>query len=518
MRGSCKLLVAVGVMVSGGALCGMAAESPRDPEAVRQAYTAVASRLDQGGDLMIVANVDGLIERSMADLVEIASTATGDDEKAQQAKQTVEKLHAFLKRNGFYAINAVGMSSVPRADGLNVVKTFVSRDAEAAVLPLWRACVGGAPRELRSLRFMPADTEMARAGTADIKQLWALIQDAVAQVAPPEAASQFARSVAGATAMLGSSVDDLVGSIDADSAFGVQFSREANIMVPAGTEALSIPAPSMLFAIKVKDDSIMSLVKQQVTATGMPLTESQVEGTTVYSLNMPVPVVPVQLTLAQHDGFLLVGTMTQAVTDAIKAYVNRGGLLARESYKVAFAGQAVKHNGIAYISDRFGEVMRNIQQSALAMAPATGAHDHASRDLVQRLLNRQQHYSCAITMMNYKSGVRASGTTASSGQQLVASMAIAPVGMMAAIAIPSFMKARETSQKHACINNLRQIGAAKAQWALEQTKSDGDAADVTGVCGFIMGGAVPTCPKGGVYELNAMGSNPTCSIPGHELP
>jgi hypothetical protein len=496
----------------------VAVEEGRDPEAVRQAFTAVASRLDQGGDLMIVANVDGLIERFMADLVEIASTTAGDDEKARQGKETVQKLHGFLKQNGFYAVNALGMSSVPRADGQNVIKTFVSRDADAAALPLWRAFVGGAPRELHSLRFMPADTEMARAGTADIKQLWALIQDLVAEVAPPEGAAQFAQSVAGATAMLGASIDDLVGSIGADSTFGIQFSRESTIKVPAGAEALSIPSPSMLIAIRVKDDTIMSLVKRQVASQSMPLAESQVEGTTVYSLNMPVPVVPVQLTLAQHDGFLLVGTTTQVVTDAIKAYVNRGGLLAQESYKVAFAGQPVKNNGIAYISDRFGEIVRDIQKSALAMAPATGARAEASRDLVRRLVNRQHRYSCAITIMNYKSGVRASGTSASGGQQLVASMAIAPAGMIAAIAIPSFVRARTAGHNAACINNLRQIDAAKEQWALEQMKTNGDAADVTGVCTFLKGGTIPTCPKGGVYTLNPIGSAPTCSIPGHVLP
>ncbi len=493
------------------------AQEGRDPEAVRQAFTAVASRLDQGGDLMVVANVEGLIERFMSDMVDIASTASGD-EGAQQAGETIGKLHAFLKQNGFYAVNGLGISSVPRADGLNVVKTFVSRDPEAAVLPLWRACVGGAPRELQSLRFLPADTEMARAGTADITQLWALMQDAVAEVAPAEAAAQFAQSVAGAAAVLGTSIDALVGSIDADSAFGVQFSRESTIMLPAGTEALSLPSPSMLMAIKVKDDAIIALLKRQVAASGMPLTESQVEGTTIYSLNMPVPVVPVQLSLAQHEGFLLVGTTTQVVTDAINAYVNRGGLLAREDYKVAFAGQPVKNNGIAYVSDRFGEIVRDIQDSALAMAPAAGAHDEASRDLVRRLINRQHRYSCAITIMNYKSGVRASGTSASSGQQLVASMAIAPAGMMAAIAIPSFVKARKTAKQAACMNNLRMLDAAKEQWALEQAKGDGDEVDLTGVGAFIPGGTMPTCPEGGVYELNPIGSAPTCSVPGHALP
>ncbi len=512
-----RRLLMVGLLAAGLSQHVQAGAEGRDPEAVRQAFTAVASRLDQGGDLMIVANVDGLIERFMTDLVDIAATTSSDDQQAQQTKETIRKLHSSLKKNGFYAVNAVGMSSVPRADGQNVVKTFVSRDAEAAVLPLWRACIGGAPRDLHSLRFMPAETEMARAGTADIKQSWALIQDMVAQVAPPEAAAQFAQGVAGATAALGTSIDEIVRSIGADSTLGVQFSSEASITVPAGAQPLSIPSPSMLLAIKVKDDTIMSMVKRQVALTGMPLTESQVEGTTVYSLNMPVPVVPVQLTLAEHDGFLLLGTTTQVVTDAIKAYVNRGGLLAQESYKVAFAGQPVKNNGIAYISDRFGEIVRDIQESAIDLASATGAQNQASRDVVRRLINRQHRYSCAITIMNYKSGVRASGTSASSGQQLVASMAIAPVGLMAGIAIPSFVKARNTSQQNACINNLRQIDAAKEQWAMAQQKADGEELDIPAVCDYIKGNTVPTCPKGGTYELKPIGSPPSCTMPGHAL-
>jgi prepilin-type N-terminal cleavage/methylation domain-containing protein len=48
---------------------------------------------------------------------------------------------------------------------------------------------------------------------------------------------------------------------------------------------------------------------------------------------------------------------------------------------------------------------------------------------------------------------------------------VAIIGLLAAIAIPNFVKARETSQQNACVNNLRQIDAAKDQWALENGKA-----------------------------------------------
>ena len=54
---------------------------------------------------------------------------------------------------------------------------------------------------------------------------------------------------------------------------------------------------------------------------------------------------------------------------------------------------------------------------------------------------------------------------------------VAIIGLLAAIAIPNFVKARTTSQMNACINNLRQIDGAKQQWALE-TKQTGIATPV----------------------------------------
>src|SRR5213078_609354 len=51
---------------------------------------------------------------------------------------------------------------------------------------------------------------------------------------------------------------------------------------------------------------------------------------------------------------------------------------------------------------------------------------------------------------------------------------VAIIGLLAGIAIPNFIKARETARKNACINNLRLIDAAIQQWALENNKNGSD--------------------------------------------
>jgi outer membrane lipoprotein-sorting protein len=81
--------------------------------------------------------------------------------------------------------------------------------------------------------------------------------------------------------------------------------------------------------------------------------------------------------------------------------------------------------------------------------------------------------------------------------------------------------ARANSQRNACINNLRQIDAAKNQWALENRKTSGTPvteADIKPYIKLDANGNLPKCPSGGKYTIGKVGETPTCSIPGHVLP
>ncbi len=93
---------------------------------------------------------------------------------------------------------------------------------------------------------------------------------------------------------------------------------------------------------------------------------------------------------------------------------------------------------------------------------------------------------------------------------------VAIIGVLAAIAIPAFTQARETTRENACINNLRQIDSAKEQWAMAEDEADGAAVTFADIEDYIRGGE-PNCPSGGDYATNDVGADPTCTIAGHEL-
>ena len=98
---------------------------------------------------------------------------------------------------------------------------------------------------------------------------------------------------------------------------------------------------------------------------------------------------------------------------------------------------------------------------------------------------------------------------------------VAIIGLLAAIAIPNFIKARTTAQTNACINNLRQIDGAIQEWALE--KKAGSTATVVSTSllpylGRGTAGQWPVCPASGTYTVTTVANKPTCSVANHLLP
>jgi prepilin-type N-terminal cleavage/methylation domain-containing protein len=97
---------------------------------------------------------------------------------------------------------------------------------------------------------------------------------------------------------------------------------------------------------------------------------------------------------------------------------------------------------------------------------------------------------------------------------------VAIIGLLAAIAIPNFVKARTASQKNACIANLKQVDGAKATWALENKKTSTDSpadTDLFGATLYIKD--KPACPGGGSYTLGTIDTKTVCSLAsaGHSL-
>jgi prepilin-type N-terminal cleavage/methylation domain-containing protein len=114
--------------------------------------------------------------------------------------------------------------------------------------------------------------------------------------------------------------------------------------------------------------------------------------------------------------------------------------------------------------------------------------------------------------------------TQKSGFTLVEIMiVVAIIGLLAAIAIPNFVRARAKAQTNACIANLKQLDGAIEVWATENKKKTGDAVTMGDLCTAYVK-STPACPASGAYTTTTVGAAPAIACPNvatlteHKLP
>lgn len=93
------------------------------------------------------------------------------------------------------------------------------------------------------------------------------------------------------------------------------------------------------------------------------------------------------------------------------------------------------------------------------------------------------------------------------------------IGILLAMSLPNFTRSRETTQTNICVNNLRQISAAKHEWAVETNQLPDAVPGTADLEPYLKGGVVKVfCPADSgksfsqSYEINAVDTEPACKI------
>jgi chromosome segregation ATPase len=161
-----------------------------------------------------------------------------------------------------------------------------------------------------------------------------------------------------------------------------------------------------------------------------------------------------------------------------------------------------------------------LKSSSVATLSTENARLRAeNQGLTQKFAQRQNEIS-QLRQQNQKltQQVEASHNTLQQQQEQLQAMQAENQPAATATEATAEPSASPAAQLNACINNLRQIDAAKQQWALENDKTADAIPSAQDLLPYLSNLVFPVCPSGGTYMINAVGVPPTCSVPGHVLP
>ena len=88
------------------------------------------------------------------------------------------------------------------------------------------------------------------------------------------------------------------------------------------------------------------------------------------------------------------------------------------------------------------------------------------------------------------------------------------IGMLAAIAVPAYTRAREKSITNQCLSSLRQITDAKDQYAFDHYNATPTALSDL-VPDYVT--KQPQCAGGGSYTIGDLGEDASCNVSNHTL-
>ena len=490
--------------------------------AERTSFAQVTSKLDPGGSLYVYLSteqcLEGLSGKVSAWRGVLAAIPDLKSENRENLGKAFDIVTNLIQKSGIEDISGFGMSAIARETNFYHSKMLLHHYPGKGSGFLW-TMFGQKPHALEGLSLLPASTALATFTDLDVPLLWSVIEKQVAESGFPQAEELLNKLPDNFEKATGLKWDQVLASLGGEFGFAVTLddTKMIPIPLPSGGDPLQIPEPALLLVAKVKDDTIFNRIEQALQQNGgQQIVKADKPGLKMRTWPLTLPL-PIQLrpTVAAADGYLFIATTDALIQEVLAVKAGQhAGLKSTQEFQRLSKDVPVQGNSFSFVSQRFGQTVMRIQQQAAQM---TANAQGSQTAWLQSFLGSGKGTVSYTVAANTDEGWLAVANGNQHPAKLLAVSAVVPIGMLSAIAIPNFVKARQTSQKNACIFNLRQIDSAKQQWALDNKKTDADTPTPEDLKPYLNKKQFPVCPAGGTYSINPVSSRPECSHAGHRL-
>jgi hypothetical protein len=486
---------------------------------VKTSFKEVTSQLDPGGDFYMYLGTEQWLAHLSAGADNLRHIFTSMPDVKTNDLANINKgfdvLTRVIKDSGLESLTGLGVSSVQIESDFWRSKVLMHHYPGQGDGFLWKLC-GGPPHPLSGLDLLPANTALAVFSDADLPLMWSVIKDETAKSGFPDAQTFLNQLPAQFEKATHVQWDTFLGSLGGEFGLVLTLDEANKVPIPVPPSLINVPSPGLLLAIRVNNDTVFNAIAAQLQANPQVI-HVETNGLRMRIMPVPIPMaIDLRPTAASSGSYLFIASSDSLVQEVLDVQAGRKpGLKSSAEFKHLSLNIPDQGNQFYYVGTSFTRTMVEIQQQVMANAGRAGRQDSAQMGWLQSFANHRPAFSYTVGM-NMPDGCLSIGNGSQSAAALAALPFVAVPGMLAAIAIPNFVKARATAQENGCINNLRQIDAAKQQWALEKNKTATDVPTAGDIAPYLL--KMPTCPAGGTYTIGAVGEKPTCSLPNHVLP
>jgi hypothetical protein len=490
---------------------------PAIAAAEKTSFQEVTSQLDPGGNLFAYFGTEQWISgasdyvSSWRGILEIVPVLT--DEQRAEASKGFDLATRLIKKSGLEEISGVGMSGIATEKGRYRTKLLVHHYPDRKSGYLW-SLFGAAPHALDGLNQLPTTTALSVFFDFDLRALWSILQREMSQSGISgleEWSRTFPKEFEEKTGM---NFETLLNSLGGEFGIVLTLDDTRKVSLPLPTpRPLEIPEPRLALVVKVKDNVLFDHL-DKLLQENPQVTRVEEEGLRMRTMPVPVPLpIPLRPTIARAGDYFYFGSTDTVIREMLAVRGRKQpGLKSTDEFKRMASGVQEQGNSLVFVSPRFNRAISELQAAALSAADAAGA---GKATVLQGLFAQSPDAFMYNVSANTADGwlTVGNGNSDPSKKALLMSTVqpAAVVGLLAAIAIPNFVKARETAQYNAIMNNLRIIEGAKEQWALENKKREGTTVTEQNLAEFLRGGRINPV-AGETYNINPVGTPATARL------
>jgi hypothetical protein len=476
-------------------------------------FDTVAKRLNSGGNLFVYVSTEswmGSLREYIQDfskLVSSISSNSGSKSDVVVAKDIAGALDRIVSESGLQDISGVGISSVEREEGLYHVRSMLHHYSDKKEGAIW-SFTSAEPHELDGLKLCPANTVFASSSDLNLEQIWNFINRQLVAVRSREVRQFATQWPTLFRAQTGLDWIQTLRSLGNEFLMVVTLDPDRQMSFPAAeAQGMKIPDVRLMLALKVKDDLIFNKVDELLSTIPI-VTKEDSEGVKLRKIAIPGGMAPeeVKPCIVRRGDYLVIASHDALVEEAFS--VQRGekpGLMGTDEFKKLSRDVPEKGNAFSFMSENFMTTYRKVFQDQLLTQEGESAPPAELKNALQKWSDSQMKGSSYGVFLSDPEGFISIANSTQDPSVAVALVPVATIGMVASIAAPAFIRARQRSQATTTLNYARTVEEAKEELRKQRNLTDSSYIPTVNDLATYLGPGHPFVKSGGRDPLgNAM--------------